>query len=106
MVHDITERIKAEKALNESEKKYRNIIEIANEGIMIADPSGRINFVNAKMTEMLGYSSKELLGTNAKYFVIKMTMNLACKKLKTGRKEFKNRMKLNLSVKMVRYYGV
>ncbi len=38
MVHDITERIKAENALVESEKKYRTIVELANEGIMIADP--------------------------------------------------------------------
>ena len=62
---DITEKIKIEHELKESEEKYRNIIEIANEGVMIADTSARINFVNAKMAEMLGYSSEELLGTNA-----------------------------------------
>ncbi len=86
MVHDITERIKAEKALNESEKKYRDIIELANEGIMIADTSGRINFVNAKMAEMLGYSPEELIGTDATSFVDKNDLELGQQKIENRKK--------------------
>ena len=41
------------------------IVETANEGIMMADTSGIITFVNNKMIEMLGYSKDELLGTDA-----------------------------------------
>ncbi len=63
--HDITARKQAEYVLQESEEKYRNIIETANEGIMITDPSAIITFVNAKMAEMLGYSIKELMGLNS-----------------------------------------
>ena len=70
-VRDITEKIKREHELKESEEKYRNIVEIANEGIMIADTTGRINFVNAKMAQMLGFSSEELLGINAESLVDK-----------------------------------
>ena len=36
-VQDITERKKAEEKLRESEEKYRNIVEIANEGILLID---------------------------------------------------------------------
>ena len=71
VVRDITENKKAERALKESETKYRNIVEIANEGIMIADISGRINFVNPKMSEMLGYTTKELIGTDSTSLVDK-----------------------------------
>ncbi len=35
-----------------------------------------------------------------------MTMKLEGKKLKIGRKEFKNHMKLDISVKVARNYGV
>jgi PAS domain S-box-containing protein len=83
---DITEKIKIDHELKESEEKYRNIVEIADEGIMIADTSGRINFVNAKMTEMLGYSSEELLGTNAETFVDKDYYELGLQKIANRKK--------------------
>ena len=83
---DITEKIKIDHELKESEEKYRNIIEIANEGIMIADPSGRINFINAKMAEMLGYSSEELLGTNAESLVDKDDYELGLQKIENRKK--------------------
>jgi PAS domain S-box-containing protein len=86
MVHDITERIKAEKALNESEKKYRNIIELANEGIMMADPSGIITFVNSKMAELLGYTIEELVGTDSLSLVDKDEVELGTKKIENRKK--------------------
>jgi PAS domain S-box-containing protein len=83
---DITERKKAEHELKESEEKYRNIVEIANEGIMIADTSGRINFVNAKMAEMLGYSSEELIGTDATTLVDKNEIEIGLQKIENRKK--------------------
>ena len=59
---DITRKKDAEKALINSEEKYRSIVETANEGIMIADTSGIITYVNTKMAEMLGYAVEELIG--------------------------------------------
>ncbi len=61
-IQDITEHKKADDDLVESKEKYRRIVETANEGIMIADTSGIITFVNAKMGEMLGYTREELIG--------------------------------------------
>jgi PAS domain S-box-containing protein len=59
---DSTNLRDAEKEALESEKKYRRIVETANEGIMSADTDGNITFVNSKMAEMLGYSVNELIG--------------------------------------------
>ena len=59
---DITARKLAEEALQESEKNYRRIVEIAYEGIWRIDPENKIVFVNGRMAEMLGYTTDELLG--------------------------------------------
>ncbi len=59
---NITERKRAEENLRESEDKYRNIVETANEGIVKTDNEARINYVNKKMLDMLGYTLEEGLG--------------------------------------------
>jgi PAS domain S-box-containing protein len=59
---DVTERKRIEEALRESEIKYRNIVETANEGIWVSDAEARTTFVNKKMAEMLGYSPEEIIG--------------------------------------------
>ncbi|MHB1483779.1 MAG: PAS domain S-box protein, partial [Saccharofermentanales bacterium] len=59
---DITTRMQALEALAESEEKYRNIVETANEGIMIADLSGVITYANPRIAEILGYAIDELVG--------------------------------------------
>jgi PAS domain S-box-containing protein len=61
-VQDITERKKAEEKLRESEEKYRNIVEIANEGILLIDAELRVTYYNKKLMEMLGYNSEEGIG--------------------------------------------
>jgi PAS domain S-box-containing protein len=58
---DITERVKAEQELQESEMRYRLLFEHAAEGIMIADPQGNIHDVNESVCRMLGYSREEIL---------------------------------------------
>jgi len=60
---DITERKMAEEALKESEKKYRTIIEAANDAIVIIDSkSGKIMDVNKKSEALTGLSRNELMG--------------------------------------------
>src|SRR5690606_32917766 len=48
---DITESKKAEEKLRESEEKYRNIVETANEGILIIDAEAVITYANKKMAD-------------------------------------------------------
>ena len=59
---DITERIRVEEKLKESEGKYRNIVETANEGIFINDAEAIVTYANKKMADMLGYTQKEVSG--------------------------------------------
>ncbi|MES2649170.1 MAG: PAS domain S-box protein [Bacteroidota bacterium] len=62
MAIDITEQKLAEKALKESEEKYRVLIEEAIDGIVVYCPQlNKFINVNKKICELLGYSAEELL---------------------------------------------
>ncbi|MBE9092952.1 PAS domain S-box protein [Tychonema sp. LEGE 07203] len=59
---DITDRKLTETALQESEFKYRQIVELAEEGIWVIDSNARTTYVNRAMARMLGYSELEMFG--------------------------------------------
>ncbi|MFX1570742.1 MAG: PAS domain S-box protein [Promethearchaeota archaeon] len=66
---DITERKNVEKKLKESEEKYRNLIENAQEGVWVVDENDDTLFINPKICEMLGYTREEIMGKNLKLFL-------------------------------------
>lgn len=55
------ERNRIDSALHESEEKYRNLVERANDGIVILQ-EGIFKYVNPSLVEMAGCSEDELLG--------------------------------------------
>ncbi|MEG4342512.1 PAS domain S-box protein [Microcoleus sp. A003_D6] len=61
---DITERKLTERALQESEFKYRQIVELAEEGIWVIDTKARTTYVNHAMARMLGYTELEMFGAS------------------------------------------
>ena len=61
-MREITSEKKAVEALKHSEKMYRNIVETANEGIIILDKESKIVFLNNKLARMLGYLIDEIIG--------------------------------------------
>jgi diguanylate cyclase (GGDEF)-like protein/PAS domain S-box-containing protein len=65
IIHDITERKRAEEALLLSEQKYRNIVDYSSVGIYRSTPGGRILMANPALARILGYDSiDELLSKN------------------------------------------
>jgi len=69
LANDVTEKLKAEKALRLSEEKYRRIVENANEGILLMGTDARITFVNPKLAEMIGYGEEEVENLSILNFV-------------------------------------
>jgi PAS domain S-box-containing protein len=96
---DITEQKKAEEALKRSEERYRNIVETANEGILIGATDGRILFANQRMADLLGYPLSEIIGKAGLDFMDSDQTDLVLrtrKELQSGKKlrrEFKFRRK-------------
>jgi len=62
LARDITERLRTEKALKESERKWRNILVNTPQLGISLDPEGRITFANNHFRQLTGWSEEELLG--------------------------------------------
>jgi PAS domain S-box-containing protein/putative nucleotidyltransferase with HDIG domain len=62
MLSDITERVKAEQALKDSEERFRALIEEATDAVAILDPSGKTIYYSASMRRVTGYTPEEWAG--------------------------------------------
>lgn len=82
-VKDISERKQAEKALKESEERFRNLAESAFEGIVISI-DGKILTVNSQIAWMLGYDVDEIIGKNAIEMVAPESQDMVKKAIKEG----------------------
>lgn len=63
---DISDRVRAEQLLRESEEKFRSVIEQAGVGFFLIGTDGGITDVNPAACKILEYSKNELLIMNAK----------------------------------------
>jgi len=61
---DVTERKRAEAHLIESEKQYRELVELANSIILRWDIHGNVTFMNEFGQRFFGYNSEEIIGKN------------------------------------------
>ncbi|MCD6162936.1 MAG: PAS domain S-box protein [candidate division Zixibacteria bacterium] len=71
VITDITNRKKAEKALRESEEKFREVVEMLPEIVWEIDMNGSVTFVNNRGYEISGYTQEDVdNGFNAAEFFI------------------------------------
>jgi two-component system, sensor histidine kinase and response regulator len=62
IMRDISKRLSIEKALLESESKYRDLFENASDAVFVLDSELRYKDVNMRGLNLLGYTKKEILG--------------------------------------------
>jgi PAS domain S-box-containing protein len=70
---DRTDALLTRRALEESENKYRTILESIEDGYYEVDVKGNFVFFNESMCRILGYSNQELKGMNNRQFMSEET---------------------------------
>ena len=66
VARDITERMRAEWALRESEDRFRRLFEQTHDAVFILNLEGRHLAVNQRAADMLDYSPDEIMGLSVK----------------------------------------
>lgn len=64
VLRDISEKMKTEKAIEESEERFRDLFENANDMIQMVAVDGTIEFVNSTWLDVMEYSKGEVEGKN------------------------------------------
>jgi PAS domain S-box-containing protein len=73
---DITKHGQAEKALQESEERYRTLVETMNDGLLVIDKDGLVTYVNNQVCKRSGYSREELVGHPVTDFLDETAKNI------------------------------
>jgi two-component system sensor histidine kinase UhpB len=60
---EMAERRRAEETVQQSESKYRSLVELTSDWIWEVDQSGVYTYVSPKVKDLLGYEPEELIGT-------------------------------------------
>ncbi len=100
---DITERIKTENALKESEAKFRTITEQMSDMVFLTDEKSHIKYVSPAAENIFGYLSKEMCGHSFMDFLASEDVPIAVKAYQTAIQN--NEKTRNLELQMKRKDG-
>ena len=78
--------------LQESENKYRQLVENALDGIWVIDAESKTTFVNQHMADMLGYAIDEMLGASLFRFMDEGSITIAKENLERRRRGVKEQL--------------
>ena len=70
-MHDVTAQKVSERALRDSEERFRTVVESLSEGLVITDLAGTATYVNQRMGEITGYAPEELVGRDLAVLLLK-----------------------------------
>jgi PAS domain S-box-containing protein len=74
------------RALQESEQRFKQLVDVAQEGIWVTDDRGVITYVNQRLADLLGYSNGALLGRPVYDFIEADSQAGARRTLSRGRR--------------------
>ncbi|WP_420388467.1 PAS domain S-box protein [Roseivirga sp.] len=66
---NVTDRVEAQRALKESEERYKLITENSNDIVSLMDISGKYVFITPSIKETMGYEVDDVIGRNSREFV-------------------------------------
>ncbi len=69
LLREISERVQTERALRDSERRYREMIEMSSDVIFSTDHRGYFGYVNPQAQELTGYLEDEMLGMHFTYLI-------------------------------------
>ncbi len=86
ITRDVTQKWHLQTALADSEKKFRQLVELAQEGIWSIDANALTTYVNPYMASMLGYSVDEMIGKPLLSFIRSIDFEKTEEKIETRKK--------------------
>jgi len=69
LVRDVTEQEENQRRLEESEERYRTIVENSKDPIVVTNRSGELLYANEATEHVFGFASDEIIGNNLFQFV-------------------------------------
>jgi PAS domain S-box-containing protein len=66
IIHDLTERNRVERALQESAMRLKAVVDTAVDGVILIDSRGAVQMFNPACEKLFGYRADEVIGHNVK----------------------------------------